>query len=883
MRHRQAVEQELDREVGSYLQLLTEEKVRAGMDRSSAHRAALIELEGMQQVKEKVREARTGAWLDQFAQDVRYGLRLLRKNPGFAAIAVLTLALGIGANSAIFSVLYEVMLKPLPYSKPQQVVRILQSLHSSDRLGITQEQMVALRSDKGTFNQVGSYFFGTAFVKGPAQTDQALIARVTAGTLETLGVQPMLGHGFVPDDEIPNGAQVAILSYKYWQDRYHGDRGVLGQSINVNDFVYTIVGVLPPDFVLPDEFVGGRSAELWLPLRIDKSAPDFDLFGLQTVARLAPGMNPTRALSHIRLTFGGLFEMHGFGTQKLQQQGWDVRDPLVHDDLVGDVRTAMWVLAGAVGVVLLIVCANVASLLLARASSRRREIAVRVAMGAQPQRIIRQLLTESLIISLLGGAFGLGLASAGLRLVVRLGADNVPRLAEVGLNLPVLLFTLATCLLATMMFGLAPAWRASRSHLKLNQSLREEERGSSSGGHRGLIQSTLVIAEVGSAVVLVVCAGLLLRSFSRLLQIDPGFRVNNVLTVQINLPGSRYPTGKPINNFWTQMIARTQTLPGVISAAATSLPPLNGQGGDTGFDAEGRAESIVANHLYYWVVTPDYFKTLGVALQQGRGLQPQDVADAPLVVVINDVMARRIWPNENPVGKHLRIYTAVTTKGPWAEVVGVAKSVAMRKLNEEPVVEAFFPMAQGDKIGTGASVNSSLVVRTASADPLGLVAAIREQARQVDSSAAVAQALTAQQIVDETVSQPHFNLVLLGLFAGVALVLAAVGIYGILANMVRQRTREIGIRLALGAQRSDIFRLIVGRGMVLAASGLLLGVSSALGATRLLVNLLFGVKPTDPQTFAAVVVLLGLVAMLACYIPARRAMRVDPMVTLRYE
>jgi len=610
---------------------------------------------------------------------------------------------------------------------------------------------------------------------------------------------------------------------------------------------------------------------------------------LNPIARLKPGVSADRALTEISTIFARLKQDHPQGA--LTDPGYNIRLLPLHDDLVGNVRKALWILISAVVVVLLIACANVSSLLLARAASRQKEIAVRAALGAGRGRLVRQLLTESLLIALLGGAVGVGIAMWGLDLVAKTNLVNIPRLNQVSLNFTVLLFTLGVCLVAAMLFGLVPAAQVSR--LDLNQSLREEGRGLAGSARSSQINRLLVVAEVSLAVVLVIAAGLLLRSFDRLLRIDPGFDVKNVLTASVSLPSSRYQDNARVMAFYDQLTERMRALPSVISAAAASGLPLNNDSGDTVFQIEGRPATEKVDfdlppdrnafgHFYYWQVTPDYFKTMGIALRRGRVLHVTDHANAPLVVVINETMARQFWPRGEALGKRVRLSWSASQRGPWAEIVGVVRDVSLRQLNEEAQPEAYLALAQGPQIAGWTARGMTITVRTAS-DPLALADAVRREVRALDNAVPVFFVRTVEQVLDQTVAQPRFNLILLGLFAVVALLLAAVGIYGILANAVRLRTHEIGIRLALGARPGAVFRLVVGQGMTLALVGVGLGLGGAWALTRYLESLLYEVKPTDPLTFGGVAALLLGVALLACYLPARRAMKVDPMVALRYE
>jgi len=824
-------------------------------------------------------------------QDLRYGRRVLLKNPGFTLIAVITLALGIGANTAIFSVLYGVLLKPLPYPDPDRIVRVWQAVPSSGfaQLGLSQAQFVRLRAGNDSFQQIGGYTFGRANLTDQGETQRLAIALVTVGAFEAFGVQPAIGRTFRQEDEVANGQQVAVLSYELWQRRFAGNPNILGQTIRVSDTPMTVIGVMPAGFQLPEGFSNPEAVQLWLPVRIDPANLNWGSYFLNPVARLKPSVSAERALAEVSTVFARLRQEHPEGA--LTDSGYSIDVRRLHDDIVGNVRRALWILIGAVAVVLLIACANVSSLLLARAASRQKEMAVRAALGAGRGRLVRQLLTESMLIALLGGAVGVGMAMWGLDLVVKTNLVNLPRLNQVSLNLTVLLFTLGVCLVAAMLFGLVPAAQVSR--LDLNQSLREEGRGLAGSARSNRINRLLVVAEVSLAVVLVIAAGLLLRSFDRLLRIDPGFNVKNLLAVSVNLPSSRYQDNARVTAFYDQLTERVRALPGVVSVGAASGLPLGNGSGDTVFQIAGRPapgqvdlnvppSRSAFGHVYYWQVTPGYFKTMGIALRRGRGLQDSDHANASLVVVINETLARRFWPLEDALGKQIQLFWNASQKGPWAEIVGVVRDVSLRQLNEETQPEAYFSVAQGPPVAGWTARSLALTVRTA-ADPLALVDAVRREARALDSAVPVFSARTVEQLLDQTVAQPRFNLILLGLFAVVALLLAAVGIYGILANTVRLRRHEIGIRLALGARPSAIFRLVVGQGMALALVGVGLGLGGALVLTRYLESLLYEVKPTDPLTFGGVAVLLLGVALLACYLPARRATQVDPLVALRYE
>src|SRR5262245_3384933 len=825
-------------------------------------------------------------------KDLRYGARMLFKNPGFTLIAVATLSLGIGANTAIFSALYGVLLKPLPYPDPSPIVRVWQAAPASGfvQLGFSEAQLMRLRAGNQSFQQLGGYAMRSANLTDQNETQRIAVAFVTAGVFESLGVQPALGRAFRREDEAPGSQRVAVLSYEIWRRQYGGDAIILGRTIRVNDNPVTVVGVMPPDFRLPEDLSTPQGAQLWLPVPIAPANLNWVSYYLQPIARLKPGVRPEHAHAEVSAVFAQVRQDNPQGA--INDPGYNISVLPLHDDLTVAVKKALWVLVAAVGLVLLIACANVSSLLLARAAGRRKEIAVRAALGAGRGRLIRQLLTESALIALSGGAVGVTLAAWGVELIAKTNLISVPRLSQISLNLIVLLFTLGISLLAAILFGLAPAAQVSR--LDLNRALREEGRGLAPGSGGARVQRALVVSEVALAVVLVIAAGLLLRSFDRLLRIDPGFNVKNLLTVNVNLPASRYQDNPRVTAFYEQLLERVRALPGVVSAAATSGAPLTGAYDDTVFQIEGRPDNngvvdqstppdrSAYGHFYYWQATPDYFKTMGIALRQGRVLQASDDANAPPVVVINETMARSFWPNESPLGKRIQLFLGASQKGPMAEIVGVVRDVPLRQLNEETQPEAYFSPAQGPVVVGWTARGMSLVVRAAP-EPLALAAAVRREAQALDNAAPVFGVSTVEETLGLTVAQPRFNLILLGLFAVVALLLAAVGIYGVLANAVRQRTHEMGVRLALGARPSAVFRLVIGQGMGLAGVGLGIGLGAALALTRYLESLLYEVKPTDPLTFGGVALLLLGVSLLACWIPARRATKVDPLVALRAE
>jgi predicted permease len=885
-------EKDLEEEIESHLKMAIEDRRERGESAQQAKEAVLREFGNVGLIKEVTRDMWGWRALEQFVQDLRFGVRMLMKQPGFTLVAVVTLSLGIGANTAIFSVLYGVLLKPLPYPDPYPIVRVWQAVPTFGftQLGMSEAQLERLRARNESFQQIGGYAIRSANLTEQNETRRIAVASVTEGVFEALGIQPALGRAFRREDEAPGGQRVAVLSDEMWRRQYSGDANILGQTIQLNDNPVTVVGVMPPDFRLPEDLSIPHGAQLWLPAQIDPANLNWGSHYLRPIARMKPGVRPEQALTEVSAAFAQLRQDHPQGAPT--DPAYNIRVLPLQDDLVGNVKKVLWVLVGAVGLVLLIACANVSSLLLARAAGRQKEMAVRAALGAGHGRLIRQLLTESALIALLGGTVGVTLAAWGVALIAKTNLISVPRLSQVTLNIPVLLFTLGICLVAAMLFGLAPAVQVSR--LDLNRALREEGRGLAGSAAGNRIQRVLVVSEVALAVVLVIAAGLLLRSFDRLLRIEPGFQVKNLLTVNINLPSSRYQDNMRVTAFYDQLLEQVRVLPGVDSAAATIGLPLTGAYGDTNFQIEGRPDNggvvdqsippdrSAYGHVYYWQVTPDYFKTMGIAVRQGRTLQASDDANAPPVVVINETMARSFWPNESPLGKRIQLFWSPSQKGSLAQIIGVVRDVSLHQLNEETQPEAYLPQAQGPMVAGWTARGMSLVVRTAS-DPLALAEAVRSEVRGLDSAVPVFGVSTAEQVLGQTVAQARFNLILLGLFAVVALLLAAVGIFGILANAVRQRTHEMGIRLALGARPGAVFRLVIRQGMGLAGMGLGIGLGGAFALTRYLESLLYGVKSTDPVTFGGVALLLLVVALVACWIPARRATKVDPMAALRQD
>jgi predicted permease len=886
------MDRELAEEMRQHVELKARKNMAAGMAEEEARYAAQRQLGNATLLEEEGHATRGFPRMETFLQDVRYGVRMLRKNRGFALVAVLTLALGIGANAAIFSIVYGVLLKPLSYSGGERTLRIWQAVPSSGftQLGMTQAQLVRLREQSGSLEAVGAYVYRQVTLTNQENAERIRSAFVSAGVFESLGAQPALGRSFQPGDEEPARSQVTVLSYMTWQQRFAGDNNVLGRTMKLNGNLYTIIGVMPAGFRLPEDSGGAQSVEVWNAMPIDTANLNWGSYSFNPVVRMKPGIDLARATSEIQTVFARVRQERP--SSAINDPGYSIQVLRLQDDLVSPVRTALWVLLGAVTAVLLIVCANVASLLLARSVTRQKEMAVRSALGASRLRLARQMLTESVLLALLGGAAGLGLAALSLRLILRMAASQVPRLNEVTLNVPVLLFTLAISVIAALFFGMAPAMQAMRQNL--NSSLRDQGQGVSSGSAKHRLQRLLTVGEVAMALVLVISAGLLLRSLNRLLAINPGFDPGNVLTAQINLPATQYIDGAHAAGFYDQLIQRVRALPGVTSVAAIGGLPLTGSGGDTVFQIEGRPEGAgptdsgahpatnAFGHFYYWPVTANFFSTMRIPLLRGRAIQDSDTAASPPVILINETMARSFFPQGDAVGKRVRLFFSDTKTGPWVQIVGVVGNIPLRQLNEEAQPEAYVPSVQSAVTADWNSPVRTMVVRS-TADPMTLINSLRAEVSALDRGVPVSLLQTMDQLLDQSVAQPRFNVVLLGVFAAVSLVLAAIGIYGILSNGVRARTQEIGIRMALGAEKSAVLRLVVGQGIRLALLGVVVGLVAAVLCTRFLSGMLYQIRPLDVGTFAGVSLGLLVVAALASYVPARRAAKVDPIIALRHE
>ncbi|MCI0391389.1 MAG: ABC transporter permease [Acidobacteria bacterium] len=802
-------------------------------------------------------------------QDLRYGARTLLKNPGFALIAVITLALGIGANAAIFSVINSVLLRPLPYPQPERLVWIWGTNPSAD---IKQEtaslpDFVDWKTQNQSFAAMGGLANFSPILTGNGEPERLTGAVVTDGFFATLGVSPQLGRVFMSDEDRPGNNQVVVLSHGLWQRRFGGDPQITGQKITLNGNPYLIVGVMPPRFKHP--LPGMRlPVEIWAPLGRDpaKMGRRSDFLGV--VARLKPGVVIEQARAEMNALMSRLEKQYPD-----TNRGWGAIVLPLLERFVGELRSTLYLLLAAVGFLLLNTCANVANLLLARATVRQREVAIRAALGAGRWRIVRQLLTESLLLSALGGAVGLLLAKWGMNALIAISPATIPRLGEVNLDWRVLGVTFAVSLVTGIAFGMLPALQAANPHL--NEALKEGGRGSADTARGKRVRSALVVAEVALALALLIGAGLMLRSFARLQNVNPGYNAENVLTVGLSLPAAKYKEGPQVVAFYEQILGQVSTIPGAQSAGLVDALPLAG-GSYLSFVVEGRTllptdREPDAEHR---VVSPGYFKAMGIPLIRGRLLSEQDHAQAPFATVISETMARRYFPNEDPLGKRINLGDPQTS--PWRTIVGIVGDVRNEGLSAEPNPQMYAPFTQV----TPRSL--SLIVRGAG-DPTGLIAGVRSTVAGLDRDLPLYNVRTLKQMLQESLARERFSLLLIVTFAGLALLLAGVGIYGVLAYSVEQRTHEIGVRIALGAHRGHVLRLVVIQGMKLVLAGIGAGLLAAFALTRLMTGLLYGVTATDPLTFIVLAALLASVALLACYVPARRATKVDPMIALRSE
>jgi len=808
-------------------------------------------------------------------QDIRYGIRMLLKAPSVSIVATIALALGIGANTAIFSVVNAVLLRPLPFEHSEELMNVWETdpIRGYKRGSSSYLNFADLRDQNHVFEHMSSYHSNDFILTGRGESTRLQGAVVNADLFPLLGVTPVIGRGFLPDEDKPGETgRVVVLSQELFQRRFNGDPNVVNQSVVLDGKTYTIVGVMPQAFQFP---VQNEPVELWTTVAVDREGkePITEERGahyLSVIARLKAGVSKEQAQADLVSISGRLEQQY---PDKNLHKSSRVEPTL--EALVGDIRPALLILLGAVGCVLLIACANVANLLLARAMTRHKEMAIRSALGASRIRVVRQLLTESVLLSLAGGLLGLVLAVWWSDLLVALGKQNIPRALQVGLDWRVLGFTLVVSLLTGLVFGLVPAIHSSKT--ELTESLKEGGRGSGEGARRNFVRGVLVVSELAIAVVLLVGAGLLIQSLWRLQNVSPGFESQSLLTFVVGIPEVKYPTEKQ-DQFYRELVARLQSLPGVRSAASVIPLPLSGDAFSISFETEGRPVAKGDQpSADFFVISDDYFKTLGVSVLKGREFTQRDGEKAPGVIIVNQAFAKKFFPNEDPVGKRIKPGISTNENKPdWREIVGVVGDVRNRNLSSELRAGYFVPQAQ-------IPFNQMTMIVRSTGDPHTLVTAVQNEVHAMDKELPVFNIKTMDEYIAATVAAPRFNATLLVIFAVVALVLTIVGLYGVMSYSVAQRTNEIGIRMALGAQTRDVLRLIGSQGFKLVLLGLGIGLVGAFALMRVISSLLFGVTSKDPITFAAVAVLLAVVALLACYIPARRATRLDPLNALRYE
>jgi putative ABC transport system permease protein len=857
------VEAELNEELRYHLERQIEVNTAAGMSVEEARYAALRAMHGLDQRKEECRDMRRVRLIEDLWQDFRFSLRSLLKRPGFTAIALLALALGIGANTAIFSLVNAVILQPLPYRDPDRLISVYGTRNRSTQGSVGPTDFLDYRSQNKTFEQFaasGSMMLPMNLT-GSGEPERLNASIITGNYFDTFGVRPALGRGFSLENEKTGQDHVTVLSHAFWQTRFGGDPNIVNKTINLDGKAYEVLGVMPAEVVLP------QPAQLWVPINFDAD-PEMKMRNarfLRGIGRLKEGVTLDQAQTDTDLIAAQLEQQYPDSNT-----GWSLRLIPLREILVGGSRTMLFILFGAVGFVLLIACANVANLLLVRAAARQKEIAMRTALGASRLRIIRQMITESLLLAIFGGALGALLAVAGVKLLVSLGEDNIPRTANVKIDATVLAFTLLISLATGLLFGLAPAIRTMKENLV--DALKDGIRGGSEATVKNRTRSLLVVFESAIAVMLLIAAGLLIRSLVALQNVDPGFDPNNVLTLRVDLPRQKYNTPEKASNFFEQLETRVAGLPGVEAVGLITDLPLSGEARDMPYRVEGRPATSDIAFVDFRRVNKNYFSAMRIPLRRGRNFTEQEVRQSDKAIVVSQAFVDSVFPNEEALGKRLIIWSGIRNE-PY-EIIGIVGDTRYQSLQGEPSATMYVP--------TRELLFVNLVIRT-QGDPLSLVGGVRKEVNALDPDQPIAAIRPMTEWVAMSAAGARYRTTLLGLFALLAMILAATGIYGVMSYSVAQRTQEIGVRMALGARPLDVLKLVVRQGMMLALIGVIVGLAGALALTRVMSSLLFGVTERDPITFVAVAALLIVVAFISCFVPAHRATRVDPLIALRCE
>jgi putative ABC transport system permease protein len=880
---RSRMDSEMDTELRFHLEAYAEDLVNGGVPLQEAMRRARLEFGGVDKTKEECREARGAHLIDILIQDLRYGARTMLRAPGFTAMAVIALALGIGANTAIFSVVNAVLLRPLPFDQPDRLVQLWHTppqatFPGMKEFAVSPANFIDWRSESRGFQGMAAYGFGRYTLTGSGHPEAIRTCAATSGLLSILRVRPLLGRDFLDGEYEPDHDHEVVLSYGLWRSHFGGNPEIVGKNIELNGQAFTVIGVMDAGFQFPIASDPDDLAQMWKPLAWsdrDRAVRDNHNYGV--VARLRDGVSLRQAQAELDAISNQLAQRY-----PSDNKGWGAIAVPLRDDLVGDVRPALLILLGAVALVLLIACANVANLILSRTLSRRKESAVRAALGATRRRLLQQAFAETLLLAVFGGALGLIFAHYGVTLIVRFLAQRLPRSNEITLDGWVLAFTLGVSLFTGFAAGLLPALRMAKGDL--NEALKQGlgRTVADSGGSR--TRNVLVISEVALSLMLLIGAGLLIRSLWMLRNSNTGFDADHVVTMAVSIPTGKFSEPEQQVSYFRRVLDRVRGLPGVGSAGLIDSMPLSDDGSHQPISIEGRPALAMADQpeVEVRLVSPGYMSAMHISLLRGRDIDDSDVAGRPGAVLISQSMAKAFWPNQDPIGKRLTLYFFPDVT---RVVVGVVADVKIYALNDtRPTPTLYFPLAQvsSPKGADWRSFGMNLAVRTKT-DPLSAVPAITGSVREIDSDVPLLNVRTMDDAVSASLSPQRFAMLLLAAFAGLALLLAVVGIYSVMSYSVSRRTHEIGIRVALGASRTDVLALVVRQGLMLALIGSAIGITGALLLSRLMSSQLYGISPTDPVTFVAVSILLTLVALTACYIPARRAMQVDPMVALRYE